>query len=140
VPILLHDGCLALDFCAENPVRLEVYVDDTHHAEGIAYFDDGETLAYQTKPSASVSVTYTFDGSTLNSIDNYGTAQEYAWGPDQVLTQIVVYGLGSAPADVLVYDVEVPYMYNELTDALIVDGFSVGLVRNVERIMELAWN
>lgn len=47
IPILLHEDCLALLKCFENPIRLEVYLDEDDSAEGWLYADDGTSFDYK---------------------------------------------------------------------------------------------
>lgn len=46
IPILLHEGCMALLPCIRNPIRLEVYLDENDEASGELYLDDGETYEF----------------------------------------------------------------------------------------------
>lgn len=59
IPILQHDGCLALSECLENKINLEVYLDENLEASGQVFFDDGETFKYQNE-SAYALVDFTF--------------------------------------------------------------------------------
>lgn len=55
IPVLLHDDCLALLTCIENPIRLEIYLDENDSATGWLYTDDGISYEYQeTNGSANV--------------------------------------------------------------------------------------
>lgn len=47
VPILLHEDCLALLTCYQNPIRLEVYLDENDSAKGWLYTDDGTSFDYE---------------------------------------------------------------------------------------------
>jgi alpha-glucosidase (family GH31 glycosyl hydrolase) len=47
VPILLHDDCMSLLSCINNPLRLEVYPDGDGYAESLLYLDDGESMDYK---------------------------------------------------------------------------------------------
>lgn len=44
IPLLQHEGCLALLQCKNNSISLEVYPDELGNAEGELYLDDGETF------------------------------------------------------------------------------------------------
>ena len=38
---------MALLSCINNPIRLEIYLDQHEEANGLLYLDDGETLNYK---------------------------------------------------------------------------------------------
>lgn len=46
LPKLLHDGCLALTQCIDEPIKLEVYQNIYGQASGNLYLDDGTSLDY----------------------------------------------------------------------------------------------
>ena len=46
IPMLQHDGCMALMECIYNEITLQVYLDANKTAYGELYLDDGETMNY----------------------------------------------------------------------------------------------
>ena len=137
LPILLHEDCMALLPCIRNPVRLEVYLDENDEASGELYLDDGETYEFQNNPDGHARIQFSYSGNTLSSSNVDGT--NYSYGEDQLVTQAVIYGFKSSPADVLSGAIEVDYTYIPEQQALLIntserttDIWNVGI--------EVVWN
>lgn len=47
LPLLEHDGCMALLACITNSIQLEVYLDKEFASTGEMYVDDGETFDFK---------------------------------------------------------------------------------------------
>ena len=80
LPILEHEGCLALLQCFQNQVRFEVYLDDNREAQGELYLDDGETYEYLNDTDGHARVQITYRDNTLTSENIAGT--DYLYGPN----------------------------------------------------------
>lgn len=140
LPVLLHDECMALMPCIQNAIRLEVYLAEGDQAAGSLYLDDGETLAYQTDPNASVSLDFTMSGTNLLSSKSALTASnQYVFGDDQKITEVAIYGFHSRPLDVLSSGVEVKYTYVAENEALYIsDEYFAADLDNLA--IEIVWN
>jgi len=46
LPILAHEGCMALMSCINNPINIEVYPDASGNAYGEMYLDDGQSFEF----------------------------------------------------------------------------------------------
>lgn len=89
LPILNHEGCLAILDCISNSIHLEVYLDKNGKASGDLYVDDGRSFAYQSDPNASNYVKFTFDGRYLKAtVDS-----SYVFGENQKITSVSFYGI-----------------------------------------------
>ena len=119
LPILLHEDCMALLPCIRNPVRLEVYLDENDEASGDLYLDDGETYEFQNNPDGHARIQFGYSGNMLTSSNIDGT--NYVYGEDQLVTQVVIYGFKSSPADVLSGAIEVDFTYIPEQLALLID-------------------
>ena len=118
MPVLLHEDCLALLTCYQNPIRLEVYLDEDDSAEGWLYVDDGTSYDY-TEEGGHAKIQYTFGGNTLRSpLDKSG----YQFADGQYITEVVIYGFHSAPAAVINGGYEVKYTYVADQGALLIGG------------------
>ena len=119
IPILLHEDCMALLPCIRNPIRLEVYLDENDEASGELYLDDGETYEFSNNPDGHARIQFSYSGNTLSSSNVDGTS--YAYGEDQLVSQVVIYGFKSSPADVLSGSIEVDFTYIPEQLALLID-------------------
>ena len=89
LPILNHEGCLAILDCINNSINLEVYLDKDGKASGDLYVDDGRSFAYQSDPNASAYVKFTFDGRYLKAkVDS-----SYVFGENKNIASVSFYGL-----------------------------------------------
>lgn len=110
LPILLHDDCMALLDCVKNSIRLEVYLDTSGNANGSLYVDDGESLAFQAEDqSGFTELDLSFSGTNLFAKRSVGS---YKLSSTQTIDQVEIYGLDSAPLDVLQAAIEVPFLYD----------------------------
>ena len=110
---------MALLPCIKNPIRLEVYLNSDDGAGGSLYLDDGETFEFKTSEDGSAEISIGYSGNNLTSQNTSGN--NYATGEDQVVTQVIIYGFKSSPADVLSGAIEVPFTYIESKMALLID-------------------
>jgi mannosyl-oligosaccharide alpha-1,3-glucosidase len=95
VPILQHEGCLALLNCYQNDFRLNVYPDANRQATGGLYLDDGLTLDYSRDPDASLYLQFDFAQNTTSatlSVTNVNKTQYKGFGKEQYLTSVYIYG------------------------------------------------
>lgn len=72
LPILKHEGCMALLSCFQNPILLRLFLDTDFNAYGNLYLDDGETLNYWSD-SGSALIKFNFESGTLTSYFEYGS-------------------------------------------------------------------
>jgi alpha 1,3-glucosidase len=137
LPILLHEDCMALLPCIKNPIRLEVYLNENDSAGGALYLDDGETYEFMNSTDGHADISFGYWGNQLTSTNNAGN--NYETGRDQVVTQVVIYGFKSSPADVLSGSIEVPYTYIASQEALLIDTSARRVdIDNVG--IEVVWN
>jgi alpha 1,3-glucosidase len=66
LPLLIHDNCLSILSCINNPISLEIYLDENGEAIGEMYVDDGETFNYQQEDQSAL-IRFTFASNTLSS-------------------------------------------------------------------------
>jgi alpha-glucosidase (family GH31 glycosyl hydrolase) len=92
LPILNHEGCLAILDCIGNSINLEVYLDKDGNASGDLYVDDGRSFDYQSDPNASAHVKFTFDGRYLKAVVN----SSYVFGENQKIKSVNFYGIHNA--------------------------------------------
>ena len=136
IPILLHEDCVALLTCYQNPIRLEVYLDEDDSAKGWLYADDGTSFDYQ-EDGGSANVQYKLEGNMLTS--NMWHESSYEFPETQRITEVVIYGFHSKPADVICGGYEVDYAYAEDEQALLISGDYLHAQLNDLNI-EIVWN
>ena len=135
VPVLLHEDCLALLTCYQNPIRLEIYLDEDDSAEGWLYVDDGTSYDYE-QEGGHARIKYEFGGNALTSPL---TKSGYQFAEGQYITEVVIYGFHSAPAAVISGGYEVNYTYIQDEAALLIGGRD--LRASLDDInIEVVWN
>lgn len=112
---------MALLDCIENPITLEIYLDQSGNAYGWLYLDDGETLNYKKHFDASTLIEFKYESNTLTS--SFIGGSDYTFPKTQKVSKIVIYGLKTAPAIVLGANVEIDYLYDDEKQALFTGGF-----------------
>jgi len=112
LPILLHPECMSVLSCINNPIRVEVYLNEDSQASGSLYLDDGESLDYTfaAKASTNVSLSYRDNALFLEAPSN-----GYEFPAEQRVTSVAIYGVKSAPALVTGGGIEVPFVYDSAT-------------------------
>jgi hypothetical protein len=67
---------MALLSCIQNPITLEIYLDEAGAAKGSLYLDNGESLDYLSDSSASALIDFSFENKVLTS--SFGSGNYYA--------------------------------------------------------------
>jgi len=65
LPLLEHDGCMALLACITNSIELEIYPNVTGASSGEMYIDDGETFDFKKDDQASTLLKFSFYSDSL---------------------------------------------------------------------------
>ena len=121
LPMLLHDGCMAVSTCIFDKIRLEVYPDSDSQASGALYTDDGVSFEHETA-DAFATVSFNFNGGSLTSTRT-SDASKYAFPKSQTVDIVAIYGLTEEPNTVLQGGQQVPSMnYQDGTLTLVLPG------------------
>lgn len=135
LPILKHADCMALLECIENPITLEVYLDDSMSSYGQLYIDDGETLDYK-KSDKSAIVEFSYSYNTLSS--SFLSGEGYEMPAGQTVNKVIIYGIDTAPVFVMAGGFEAEFLYDVEQRAVITTEFSLALGSG--KMIEIAWN
>ena len=133
--MLLHEDCVALLTCYQNPIRLEVYLDGDDSAKGGLYVDDGTSFDYQ-KEGGSARIQYEFGGNMLTSPK---AKNSYKFAENQYITEVIIYGFHSKPAAVINGGYEMNFAYVKEQEALLISGTNLKADLNDINI-EIVWN
>jgi hypothetical protein len=127
---------MSLLSCIDNPLRIEVYPDESGWGQGYIYLDDGETLDYQHKSNSHAWIQMTWTGNSLY-LTNIAS-NNYEFPLTQRVTSVAVYGIETAPALVTGGMYEIPYVYDPAIKAVFTSGFAFEL--NQGLTVNLVWN
>lgn len=102
LPILEHEGCMAIMNCINNDIHLEMYLDSDFKAEGSMYLDDYETFDHLNKDDYAL-LKFHFDGTTFWTENTTGNER----GDQVKISSISVYGFTTQPSTVKIGEKEV---------------------------------
>ena len=118
LPILEHEGCMALSKCINNGIRLEVYLDSNSIADGQLYTDDGVSFKHLTDDQFA-QVSFSWQGTNFYS--QRDSVTKYAFPDTQTITQVVVFGLSEEPDSVMQNGKDVPSFTVSKDGGLVID-------------------
>ena len=93
LPILHHENCMSILKCINDPIRLEVYLDENGEAEGKLYVDDGETYKFQNKNEYAL-IKFKYHGNKLTSAhSDERKPGSFEFSATQIVEEVAIYGL-----------------------------------------------